>query len=243
MGSEGEGCHTVRDEMFRCIQWNNNPGPMSCIWDFQHHERGPTLEMKGCHGLASKFKVKSPLSHVTLKCLSTLPLPFDVWSGQVPSFFQIHFVFFPILRKDELFNCWCHAVCTLLCFLDFYNILCTISWWKYVCDPCSDNKAKVSVSGHLPKTTELPSWQVHWCLSLPKFEWPGMISSRNFNSVGAAKAPKQCSLDPPYTCIYLGLKKRMEKNNRKRKNSSFPEIFLDNIGVQHRPSQPFRFIS
>ena len=98
MGLEGEGCHTVREEMFKCIQWNNNPGPMSCIWDFQHHERSPTLEMKGCHGLASKFK-KSPLSHMTLKCISILPLPFNVCSGQVPSFFK-HTLFLSHFEKS-----------------------------------------------------------------------------------------------------------------------------------------------
>jgi len=42
-----------------------------------------------------------------------------------------------------------------------------------------------------------------------------MISSRILNSVGAAH--KQCPLDPPYTCIYLLVKKRMEKIEQKKK--------------------------
>jgi len=31
MGLEGKGCHAVREEMFKRIQQNNSPGPMSCI--------------------------------------------------------------------------------------------------------------------------------------------------------------------------------------------------------------------
>lgn len=87
-GFQGEGCHTVREGMVKCIRWNNNPGPTSCIWDFQDHERSSTLEMNGCHASVSKFKVKAPLSHMPFKCISSLPLSFDVWSRQVSSFFK-----------------------------------------------------------------------------------------------------------------------------------------------------------
>lgn len=122
--------------------------------------------------------------------------------------------------------------------LDLYNTLDTINWPKDVCGPCSDNRAEVSVAGHLPENTEQPPWPVHWGLGIPansntlslsKLEWPGMIFSRNFNSVALANAHKQCPLDLP--CIYLRVKKRMEKKQQKGKDSSFPEIFLDNTDI------------
>lgn len=38
-----------------------------------------------------------------------------------------------------------------------------------------------------------------------------MVSFKNFSSVDVANAHKQCSLDPPYTCIYLGVEKIEKK--------------------------------
>lgn len=145
--------------MLKHIQWNL--GPMSCIRDFQHHARSPMLEMKGAHGLASKFQVKSLLSYMTLKHVTALL--FLLMSNLARSLiFSNTICFFPILRKAELFKCWCHAVCTLLCFLEFYNFLYTIRCPKDVCCPCSDSRVNVPISRQLPENTEQPFWPVHW---------------------------------------------------------------------------------
>lgn len=63
---------------------------------------------------------------------------------------------------------------------------------------CSDNRANVSPSVHLPKNAELFSWLVQGPGDSSYLEDPSsfkicMIPSKNFNSVAVAKAHKKCS--------------------------------------------------
>lgn len=73
----------------------------------------------------SRWRHLSLICHlnVYLLCL------FLLMSGLARSLlFSNTLCFFHILRKAEQISYWCHAICTLLCFLDFYNILYTIRW-------------------------------------------------------------------------------------------------------------------
>lgn len=200
-GFRGEGCHTVREEMAECIPWNNNPGPKSCIWDFQDHERSSTLEMKGSHALASKIKVKAPLSHTPFKCTSTLPLPFDVWSGQVPSFFK-YSLFLSCFEKS-----WAHQL-LVSCRLHFavFSRFPQHSLYNKVTFLCLGTcpKTQSSAPGQSSGASSFQLLRRLWIfLNLNGLAW----SFKNFSSVDVENAHKQCSPDTPYTCIYLGAEK------------------------------------
>lgn len=131
-------------------------------------------------------KMRSSLSHMTLQCIFSLPLPFlSNLARSLP--FSNTLCFFPILREAEF--CKYRAVFQY----SLYNKVTKICMWT-----CSDNRANVSPSVHLPKNAELFSWLVQGPGDSSYLEDPSsfkicMIPSKNFNSVAVAKAHKKCS--------------------------------------------------